>query len=59
MNDDQQLDSAEIEDIETQEWLYSLDYVLNNTGNDQAIRTVAEEVTHYMHKFPLYEKVWS
>ena len=35
MNDDQRLDSAEIEDIETQEWLYSLDYVLNNGGPER------------------------
>ena len=42
--------------IQVAEWV---DYILNNTDNDQAIRAIGEEVTSFMHQFPLYEKVWS
>ena len=35
MNDEPRPDSAEVADIETQEWLYSLEYVLNNGGPER------------------------
>ena len=46
----------EQDSIQIAEWV---DYVLNNTDNEQAIKAVSEEVTAYMQQFPLYEKVWS